>query len=265
MPSQGRYNPATGLWSAGTVHHVVPETLVIRARITSPGSLTNSATITHSDQFDPSATNNARSVVVRATPAVPPTVTSLQRFGFHEQPTEFVLTFSSALDPARAQDVQNYALAPIGPGGQIGRKIRIVSAVFDPLTLTVTLHPATRVYLFARYLLVVNGTTPAGLASPIGTLLDGRGDGEPGSNYVRNFGPAILAGPNPTGATPAVAGSRVATSASTAAIRSSAAPGSPSPAPPAPAATASRGDAGMTASAVDRVLEGFRKPRRRWL
>ena len=80
--------------------------------------------------------------------STPPSVTSLQRFGFHAQPTEFVLTFSSALDPASAQNTNNYTLTPVGPHGHAGKKIRIVAAVYNPLTNTVTLHPAARVYLF---------------------------------------------------------------------------------------------------------------------
>ena len=195
MPSQGTYDPSTGLWSVGTVHLDFPETLVILARVDSPGSQINTAAITHSDQFDPSPANNAQSVVVFAMPIAPPTVTSLLRFGFHDQPTEFVLTFSSALDPTRAQDTQNYTLTPIGPSGHLGRRIRIAAAVYNPLANTVTLHPANRLYLYGRYKLVVNGMPPAGLAGPSGILLDGLGNGIPGSDYVKNFGPWILAGP----------------------------------------------------------------------
>src|SRR5262249_6137654 len=36
-----------------------------------------------------------------------------------------------------------------------------------------------------------------GVASPDGVLLDGRGTGVPGSDYVRIFGPSILARPHP--------------------------------------------------------------------
>jgi hypothetical protein len=183
----------------GSVSLGVHETLVILARADSPGSATNTATITHADQFDQSPGNNSSSVVVTASEVVrvaPPAVTSLQRFGYHAQPTEFVLTFSSALDPARAQDVHNYTLAPIGPHGRLGRQIRIVSAVYNSATRTVTLHPAILVYIFQSYRLVVNGMAPDGLASPSGTLLDGAGNGKPGSNYVKVFGRSILAGPN---------------------------------------------------------------------
>ena len=145
----------------------------------------------------PIARRQVAGLVVHAVSGVAPTVVSLQRFGFHEQPTQFVLAFSSALDPARAQNVHNYTLAPIGPSGHLGRRIRIVSAIYDPLTLTVTIHPAIRVYLFQRYRLVVNGMAPDGLANPFGTLLDGKGNGTPGSDYVKIFGPSILAGPAP--------------------------------------------------------------------
>jgi hypothetical protein len=51
--------------------------------------------------------------------------------------------------------------------------------------------------LFAHYKLVVNGTAPLGLASPSGVLLDGRGTGVPGSDFVRIFGRSILARPHP--------------------------------------------------------------------
>ena len=133
--------------------------------------------------------------VQQGVPVPPPSITSLERFGFHAQPTALVLTFSSALDPTRAQDMQNYTLTPVGPHGHVGARIRIVAAVYDPLAHTVTLHPAHRLCLFRRFELVVNGMPPAGLADPSGILLDGLGNGIPGSDYVRNFGPGILAGP----------------------------------------------------------------------
>ena len=61
-PSQGTYNPATGLWSVGTVNVGSPATLVVQATVTSPSPQTNTATITHSDQFDPNTANNTASV-----------------------------------------------------------------------------------------------------------------------------------------------------------------------------------------------------------
>ena len=157
-------------------------------------------------------------------------------------------------------------LRPDGPDahGRPGRRIPIAAAVYNPFNLTVTLYPDQLVYLYARYRLVVNGSTPTGVAGTSGVLIDGAGTGRPGSDYVRDFGPEILAGPNFTGVTPAVAGFRPATSASPALSRSSVIPQASPTTPLAPPASAPRGYAGPTARAVDRVLDSFRKPRRWW-
>ena len=134
--------------------------------------------------------------VVPPVPAVvPPVVESLQRFGFHTQPTTFVLTFSTALEPAPAEDVANYRLNRVF-GHRLGHAIRIKAATYDAIAHTVTLQPAHRVYLFAHYRLLVNGSTPTGVAGATGLLLDGKGNGQPGSDFVTTFGKSILAGPN---------------------------------------------------------------------
>lgn len=126
---------------------------------------------------------------------VAPVVEMLQRFGFHTQPTTFVLTFSTALEPASAEDVGNYRLNRVF-GHRLGRAIPIKAAIYDPTTDTVTLHPAHRVYLFGHYRLEVNGSTPTGVAGATGLLLDGIGNGQPGSDFVTTFGNTILAGPD---------------------------------------------------------------------
>jgi uncharacterized repeat protein (TIGR01451 family) len=64
-PSQGSY--AAGVWTVGTVTPGSPQTLQITATVVSPGVSTNTATVTHSDQFDPDPTNNTASAAV--TPA----------------------------------------------------------------------------------------------------------------------------------------------------------------------------------------------------
>jgi hypothetical protein len=56
---------------------------------------------------------------------------------------------------------------------------------------SVTLTPARRLDLHRRYELVVNGSTPTGVADVARNLLDGDGNGQPGGNYVvvlRGFG-----------------------------------------------------------------------------
>src|SRR5262249_28741752 len=57
----GAYNSNTGLWTVGAVAGGGVATLQIQATVTSPDAQTNTATITHSDQFDPDTGNNTAS------------------------------------------------------------------------------------------------------------------------------------------------------------------------------------------------------------
>src|SRR5262249_23394808 len=57
--SQGTYNSATGLWTVGTVSATAPQTLQIRAMVVSPNPRTNTAAVSHADQFDPDPGNNS--------------------------------------------------------------------------------------------------------------------------------------------------------------------------------------------------------------
>jgi uncharacterized repeat protein (TIGR01451 family) len=63
-PSQGTYNPTTGIWAVGTVDPSVAQTLTITARVDSPNAQTNISKIRHSDQFDPHPGNNTASVTL---------------------------------------------------------------------------------------------------------------------------------------------------------------------------------------------------------
>ena len=258
VPSEGTYDAPIGQWNVGTVNVGSLETLRIFAKVISSEPQTNFAMVTHSNEFDSDSSNNTASVVVSPVAAPPPSVTSLLRFGFHDQPTAFVLTFSSALDPTRAQDTQNYTLTPIGPSGHLGRRIRISAAVYNPLANTVTLHLANRLYLHARYKLVVSGMPPAGLADPSGVLLDGLGNGIPGSDYVRNFGPGILAGPYRRISSPTNHEIRHVTSAhthsSTSPLRSSHRAASERRTERTQPAASKRGPGRLSAAAVDAVL-----------
>ena len=134
-------------------------------------------------------TESGASKIGQLSPAIlaPPTVTLVQRFGFHADPTRIVLTFSAPLDPARAQDVRNYRI--VGPGGEA---VAIDSATYDPAADTVTLDPHTRLNLHQLYKLTVIGTAPGGVADTSGVLLDGAGNGQPGSNYVATLKAADL-------------------------------------------------------------------------
>jgi uncharacterized repeat protein (TIGR01451 family) len=63
-PSQGTYNNTSGLWTVGTVTATTPQTLLIQATVASPGAATNTAAISHSDQFDPDPGNNSAGATV---------------------------------------------------------------------------------------------------------------------------------------------------------------------------------------------------------
>jgi hypothetical protein len=108
-----------------------------------------------------------------------PIVLKLQRFGVHDHPTTLVLTFDKPLDPASAQNLRNYRL--VNPHGRPGQ---ITAAVYQPSTLTVTLHPAQRLDIHRTYTLTVVGIPPNGVRDTTGKLLDGAGTGHPGSNFV---------------------------------------------------------------------------------
>lgn len=82
--------------------------------------------------------------------------------GIHAQPTTIALTFSEALDPARATNLANYRLVAPGRDGKFGtrddRVIRVRSATYDPAALTATLTPVARLQLGHFSQLTVNGT-----------------------------------------------------------------------------------------------------------
>lgn len=68
-PSQGSYDDATGLWTVGALANGAAATLDITATVLLPGSLTNTATRTGGDQFDPDASNNSGSAGINAQPS----------------------------------------------------------------------------------------------------------------------------------------------------------------------------------------------------
>jgi hypothetical protein len=56
-PSQGTFDPATGIWNVGTLPSGATATLTVTARIVVLGPITNTASVT-GDQFDPALSNN---------------------------------------------------------------------------------------------------------------------------------------------------------------------------------------------------------------
>ncbi len=55
-PSQGSYNNVTGIWTVGTLNNGATATLQITAQVTGSGTITNTAQVETSDQYDPDST-----------------------------------------------------------------------------------------------------------------------------------------------------------------------------------------------------------------
>ncbi|HEV3165427.1 MAG TPA: hypothetical protein VGZ22_15480 [Isosphaeraceae bacterium] len=164
--------------------------LVLTVEPQGPGLFTNTAVVMASQ---PNVNSNATSFFTAVVPAPPvpipaPLVLSVRRIGVHRQPTQLVLTFDEALNPASAQNLHNYLLVtPVFTGPKRHRPDRVyplVSAVYNPATRTVTLRPAHLLGLHQLFRLTVNGLPPLGITNEEGTSLDGAGVGIPGSNFV---------------------------------------------------------------------------------
>ena len=63
-PSQGAYNSATGIWTVGSIANGGSAGLTITARVTQAGTVTNTASVTDSDQPDPDLADNTSTVTL---------------------------------------------------------------------------------------------------------------------------------------------------------------------------------------------------------
>ena len=94
------------------------------------------------------------SVSYTYTPPAPAAV-SLVRYGIHHQQTQLQLTFSGYVDPAQANNPNNYrVIVPNNQGNFTGpgvTYIAITNATFDPATNSVTLIPARRLNVHYQF------------------------------------------------------------------------------------------------------------------
>jgi hypothetical protein len=123
-----------------------------------------------------------------------PRVISVARYGYHRQSTYFVIAFNMPLDSHSAQLASNYLVAQSMVAGLAGQTVPVKSATYNPANNTVTLAFPRRLLLRMFYTLTINGTTSTGVKSVGGLLLDGAGNGRPGSNYVTTVSQSNLAG-----------------------------------------------------------------------
>ena len=63
-PSQGSYDTATGIWTVGSIANAGSAGLTITARVTQAGTVTNTASVTDSDQPDPDPADNTSTVTL---------------------------------------------------------------------------------------------------------------------------------------------------------------------------------------------------------
>ncbi len=120
-----------------------------------------------------SATLNILETDVSTSPtpitAAPLSVTSVRRYGIHEQPTQLVITFSDPIDATTAQDPINYTIVPVNGGANIG----LVSAVYNATTSTVTLVTSHQLDVHKSYRLTIRGTGTGAIVSTTGGALGG--------------------------------------------------------------------------------------------
>jgi hypothetical protein len=117
----------------------------------------------------------------------PPTVAAVQTVGGPQGIFEVIVTFSKPMDPARAQNPQNYAY--ILNYGTFSMSLGVATAAYDPASRRVVLFLASPVPPGASASLVVSpnaGAAPGrGLTDLSGNLLDGTGTGRfPGTPFV---------------------------------------------------------------------------------
>lgn len=154
-------------------------TFTLTARATAAGTHLGVARAI-GDQADADQADNTANASVAAAPSEivgGPRVTSVRRNGIHGAATWLAVTFDRDLDPARAQDVNNYQIL-------VGRRrLRIGSAIYDPSARSVRLDVAQRINVYHPFRLVVVGQGLGGLNDAAGNPLDGAGDGTTGTDY----------------------------------------------------------------------------------
>jgi uncharacterized repeat protein (TIGR01451 family) len=125
--------------------------------------------------------------VVGTPPAPPPTVLSAVRYGFHDQPTILVVTFSKEVSLDEASDPRNYEVLVSARGP--GRAVPISRVSYDPQAHQATLLVSQKIYVFRPWQLVVRGhiTDTSGQALA--------GDGVAGHDFVAPMSLRSLAGP----------------------------------------------------------------------
>lgn len=143
------------------------------------------APVQQSGSADPSGTISSEQAPVGG---FGPQVINVNRYGYHHLRTVIVLTFNAfneGLNPATAQDVNNYTITPLR---RQAVQPQVILALYRPADVnfqdqvTLFLNGPT-VDLHRPYTLTVNGSTATGVSNKNGVLIDGAGNGTSGTNF----------------------------------------------------------------------------------
>ena len=174
----GHAQPPVNLTIAGSQDQATFSTTALE-----PGDHTITA-VYSGDTYFASSLSNSVSPAVQSIdgPRVFSVLVHAKRHGARHNPPTLVLTFDEALNPGLAGDLADYHLVVVR--GRHRSTVAITSAAYDSTAQTVTLTPARRLNRHKIYQLTITGSGPSGVADAHGNLLDGQGNGEPGSDFV---------------------------------------------------------------------------------
>jgi uncharacterized repeat protein (TIGR01451 family) len=132
-PSQGIYDPVTGIWQLGTVDTILPATLTLQAKLTDCDPHTNTAYIVHSDQSDPNLDNNSASADET------PKSADLQVTKTVDNPTPSLgdtVTFTAYVYNAGPNDATGVVVNDLVPAGLAlaGTGVTVSTGSYDPAT-----------------------------------------------------------------------------------------------------------------------------------
>jgi hypothetical protein len=163
-------------------------TATLRTSVLPPGANTITAAFAGNADFAASTSN---AIVQNVGDLNGPQVVKLDRYGYHEHPTVLVVTFDTALDPARAVAPANYRLVAAGRDNRFGTAddqiIKMRTPVYDALDHTVTLRPTSLLPIRQRFRLTVLGASSTGVTDTFGNLLDGKNNGHNGTDATRQL------------------------------------------------------------------------------
>ncbi|MFO0892309.1 MAG: DUF11 domain-containing protein, partial [Isosphaeraceae bacterium] len=149
------------------------------------GTLVNTAeVVAHEPNPNPDHGRSSMPITVEVSSSLQ--IVSQSRQGSGRQPTNVILNFNQPLDATSASDLSHYVIIDPGRDKKLGtrddRRLRLVSASYDTVQRTISLRPRVRLGLSKLYYLQA-----VGVESTYGTVLDGYGNGTPGSPYVAKF------------------------------------------------------------------------------